>query len=279
VSRVAELWTSPLLRRATFEAILVGMLGGLVGVHVLLRRLPFLTVAISHAVFPGVVVATAIGVAPLVGALVFGWLFVGALVLFGAVTRAHGATVIGTLLAASLGIGALLQSAQVSPARNLTALLTGSVLTVSSGEVQATVLLAVVVVVVLVSLHKELVLDAFDRIGARSLGVGRGAEVVFLLALATAVVVALPTVGAILCVVACTVPALAAAQVTRSVESAMVVAAGLGALAGVVGMAISALGGVAAGAAISLTSTGLFLICFGWSRLRVTGFGAHGGGV
>ena len=55
MSRLADAFGSPLFRRAVVEAVLVGVIAGLVGVHVVLRRLPFFVTAMSHATFPGVV--------------------------------------------------------------------------------------------------------------------------------------------------------------------------------------------------------------------------------
>ena len=58
---MSELWTSPLLRRALIEAVLVGAIGGVIGVHVVLRRFSYATAALTHATFPGVVLGTVIG--------------------------------------------------------------------------------------------------------------------------------------------------------------------------------------------------------------------------
>ena len=47
-------------------------LAGVVGVHVVLRRLPFFTMAMTHATFPGVVLAALAGVSLFIGAAAFG---------------------------------------------------------------------------------------------------------------------------------------------------------------------------------------------------------------
>ena len=52
-----SLFADAYARRALVEALLVGALCGLVGVHVVLRRLSFFTMAMTHATFPGVVLA------------------------------------------------------------------------------------------------------------------------------------------------------------------------------------------------------------------------------
>jgi len=57
VSTLLESLRSPFFQRALLESVLVGAITGIVGVHVLLRRLPFFVVAMSHATFPGIVLA------------------------------------------------------------------------------------------------------------------------------------------------------------------------------------------------------------------------------
>ena len=58
----------PFMRRALVEVVLLGVLGGVVGVHVLLRRLAFVTEVVQHTVFPGIAIAFAFGQSLLVGA-------------------------------------------------------------------------------------------------------------------------------------------------------------------------------------------------------------------
>ena len=74
------------MRRALAEVVMLGILGGVVGVHVLLRRLAFLTEVVQHTVFPGIAIAFALDQSLLAGALVAG---VVAIVLytFGAAAR------------------------------------------------------------------------------------------------------------------------------------------------------------------------------------------------
>jgi ABC-type Mn2+/Zn2+ transport system permease subunit len=50
------------IERALTEAVLLGTVGGLVSVQIVLRRLPFFTLAMTHATFPGVVLAAVAGV-------------------------------------------------------------------------------------------------------------------------------------------------------------------------------------------------------------------------
>jgi len=60
------------MQRALVEAVLLGVLGGIIGVHVVLRRLEFLADALTHTVFPGMAAAFVIGGSLYVGALITG---------------------------------------------------------------------------------------------------------------------------------------------------------------------------------------------------------------
>ena len=87
MSRLVDAFGSPLFRRAMVEAVLVGVIAGLVGVHVVLRRLPFFVTAMSHATFPGVVIASTLGLSVFLGGAAFGLVVVAAVA---ACSAAHG---------------------------------------------------------------------------------------------------------------------------------------------------------------------------------------------
>ncbi len=121
--------------------MLVGALCGLVGVHVVLRRLSFFTMAMTHATFPGVVLAALVGVDLLLGS--------------GAVRRARrarrGLAVArgraatrpprsGWCSSAGFALGVALLSAQAGFTRDLSGYLVGSILTVQTGDLVKTAL-------------------------------------------------------------------------------------------------------------------------------------------
>ena len=58
------------MQRALVEMLLLSILSGVVGVHVLLRRLAFVTDALTHTVFPGLAIAFALKASLIGGALV-----------------------------------------------------------------------------------------------------------------------------------------------------------------------------------------------------------------
>lgn len=252
---------SPFFRRALVEAVLVGGLAGVVGVHVVLRRLPFFVVAMSHATFPGVVLASTLGISLFVGGTAFGLVVVAAVIALGAVRAVDDSSAIGIVLAGSFAIGVLVLSARPAASRDLSAFLVGQILTVTPADIFTTAAVAAVVLVVLGALHKELVLGAFDPAGLRALGYSTSAlDLVVLVVITVTLVTAVPAVGTLLAVALLTVPALAARQWVDRLGPMMAVAASIGAASGVIGLFLSAAWNVAAGAAIALTAAAIFVI-------------------
>jgi ABC-type Mn2+/Zn2+ transport system permease subunit len=248
-------------RLALVEAVMVGAVAGAVGVHVLLRRLPFFVVAMSHATFPGVVFGSLLGVSLFAGGAVVGIAVALLIVALGSLRQIDDSSAIGIVLAGCFALGVLVLSAQPGASRDLSAYLVGSIVTVSSGDLVTTAVVGAVLVGVLATFHKELVLGAFDPGGLTALGYpGRTLDTVVLIVVTVAMVVCVPAVGTLLAVALLTVPALAARQWTDRVGPMTVLAASLGALAGVLGLCLSAAFDIAAGGTIALTATGLFAI-------------------
>jgi ABC-type Mn2+/Zn2+ transport system permease subunit len=268
VRNLVDSLQSPLFRRALLEAVLIGALAGVVGVHVVLRRLPFFVVALSHATFPGVAIASVLGVSLFLGGTTYGLVVVAAVLVLGAGKVVDDASVIGVVLAGSFAVGVLVLSAQPGSSLDLSAFLVGSILTVTPGDILTTVVVGGVVLIGLALLHKELVLSAFDRGGARALGYRTQAlDAVVLVAVTLVTVTAIPAVGTLLAVALLTVPALTARLWTDRVGVTMAIAAGIGALSGVLGLCASAIWSIAAGGAIALATGACFAVSLGATSL------------
>jgi manganese/iron transport system permease protein len=263
VTTAAPLFSDAFARRALLEA-------GLVGVHVVLRRLAFFTQAMTHATFPGVVLAALLGVNLLAGTGLFGVLAVLAVAWLWSRPGADETSVIGVVLSAGFALGVALLSAQAGFSKDLSGYLVGSVLTVGRGDILVTAGVLVGVVLVLAAVGKELVLGAFDRGALVALGYPAGLlDIVLLLLIEATIVAAVPAVGTILSVALIVAPAATARLWTDRLGPMTAVAVGLGVFAGAAGLTISQLQNVAAGAAIALVACA----CFGLSWLLAPRYG------
>lgn len=228
------------MARALLEALLLGTVGAVCGVHVVLRRLAFLTDALQHTVFPGVAIAFLAGQSLLLGAAAAAVLSV---VLLGLTTRRPEVDHDGALALLTVGffsIGVITVSRSTSFQGDLTALLFGRLLAVDNRQLVETAALAALGIVVLVAVHKELLLRAFDPGGAAALGYRLPVlDLVLDLVVALVVVAGARAAGTMLVVGFVVTPAAAARLVCRRVPTMMVVAAGLAATCAWVGLGIS----------------------------------------
>ncbi|MBL7495357.1 metal ABC transporter permease [Frankia sp. CNm7] len=232
----------PYLTRALVELLLLGGLAAVVGVFVLLRRLAFLADALTHTVFPGVVVGFLIGgtqgIFP--GALVVAAVAAGLFTLLAATRRVAEDAALAILLTGFFALGVVLVSRRSSYTADLTAFLFGRVLTVRVADIVATAAVAVVVLAVLAALRKELLLVAFDPQGARAAGYRVAVlDLVLNLAIALVVVAAVRAVGTVLVIALIVVPAATARLLSDRFAVVTVLAAALGMAGGWIGLLVS----------------------------------------
>lgn len=266
---------APFMGRALAEVVLLGILGGVLGVHLLLRRKAFVTEALQHTVFPGIAVAFVAGQSLLAGALVAA---VASVVLLHVLTRNDRVdtdSALALLIAAFFALGVVVVSRSDSFQSSLTALLFGRVLAVDARQVIETAVLVAAGVAVLVALHKELVLGAFDPAASAAVGYPvRRLDLVLDIVVALAVVAAVRAVGTVLLVAFLVTPAAAGRLWCRRIPSMMAVAAALTAVCGWLGLAASYEASVdhgvrlAAGALVVATITAGFLVIAAVAALR-----------
>jgi len=238
---LVEPFRLPYMQRALLEVLLLGALAGVVGVFVVLRRLAFVSDALTHTIFPGVVIAHLLDRSLLLGALAFGVLTAVLLTGITSSSRRVGAdAALAILLTSFFSLGVVLVSRTRTYTADLTVFLFGRVLAVDRADLLATLALAAVVGGTLWALRKELVLRAFDPDGAAAMGYRTAAlDLVLNLLIALVVVAAVKAVGTVLVVALIIVPAAAARLLADRFATTTVLACALGALGGWLGLAVS----------------------------------------
>ena len=264
-----EPFRADFVRTGALAAVLVGVLCGAVGCLVVVRGMALLADSFAHGVLPGVAVAVLITagasgdpdrLAVLLGGLGGGVVTaVGTAAILGR-SRLREDTATAVMFVFMLALGVVLISRVSNFAVDLAAFLFGDVLGVPASELPVTAALTVAVLAALGVLYRPIVLVAFDRRRAASLGVRVGAiELATMVLLAVAVVVGFRVVGALLVLGMLIAPPAAAALLTRRLPAMMVVSALLAAVSGPLGLLLSWHLDVAAGASIVLVAVALFL--------------------
>ena len=239
---LVEPFTSPFMARALVEALLLGVLGGVVSVVVVLRRLAFVADALTHTVFPGVVIGSLVaGTGGILwGALAFAVLSAVLLTLLATNRRVTEDASLAILLTGFFAVGVVLVSRRTSYTSDLTGFLFGRILTVDRAEIAATTGIAVAVLVTLGLLGKELLLRAFDPDAAAALGYRVPVlDLVLNLLVALVVVAAVRAVGTVLVIALLVVPGAAARLLSDRLGVMTGVAVAIGALAGWLGLVAS----------------------------------------
>lgn len=247
------------MRRAALAVVAVGAVCGVLGTFVVLRGLAFMGDAMAHAIFPGVVVAYLLRVNLVVGGVVFGVLTAIGIGIVARNRRVAEDTAIGILFAGAFALGVVLISSTRAYSRDLASFLFGNILAVSPIDLWLIAGVAVLVVATVALLGKELVLVSFDRELAEAMGYPLfRLDLLLLVLIALAIVVALQAVGNILVLALLVTPSATARIITDRLWTMMVVGAGLGATSGIVGLYLSYYANVAAGGTIVLVATCLF---------------------
>jgi zinc/manganese transport system permease protein len=253
--------------RALLVIALVGALGGIVGVLVLLRRRVLFAQALTHATFPGAVVAGILGFSLQLGALLACLLLMLVLTVTGRV-RAQGAQAAsGVLLTAGFASGVLLQALNPQVPLQLDSFLFGSVLSATATDAWLAAAALAATVGALLVWGRPLVFSLFDAEGYRATGQSPAATDALLLSLITlTVIVAMPATGSILTIALLAAPAAAARNLTDSLGRLFWLSPTLGVLAGLAGLGLSRALGTSAGASVALCAAAMFVLTWAWAR-------------
>ena len=249
-------------QRALIAAILIGVLCATIGAFVVLQNLSFIGDALAHASFPGVVIASILGLNIALGGAIFG---VATALGVGWITRRSKVsldTAIGVLFAGMFALGIFLLSLQRGYTKELFGLLLGDILAVRRSDLWIIIGIGGAILLIVVALYKELVLMTFDPTAAQAQGLPTGVLHYLLLCLmAITVVISIQSVGIVLVVAMVVTPAATASLVVRSFGTMIVWGSLQGVVAATIGIYVSAyIEGVPTGSSIVLAHTAIFLV-------------------
>jgi manganese/iron transport system permease protein len=246
--------------RSLAAVILVGAVCAVIGTFVVLRGLAFIGDAISHAAFPGVVIAFLLGGAFYLGAATAAVATALAITWITRRTKLRPDTTIGVLFAGSFALGIFLYSTIEGYVGDLFAFLVGNVLAISLADLIGLAALSGLVLAVIAVFWKELLYATFDPLGSAAAGLPVSAmEYLFMVLVALAIVISLQAVGIILVVAMLVTPPATAQLLTVRFGRLLAVAVAIGVGSSVLGLYLSFWLDVASGATIVLVQSVAFV--------------------
>ncbi len=250
------------LRNALWAAVLSGVVCGIVGTYIVARRMVFLSGGITHASFGGIGIAYYLGYDPVWGALIFAILSSLGIEWGAGRGKIREDSVVGIVWSVGMAVGIIFVYLTPGYAPNLMSFLFGNILTVTVRDIWALAVLAVVLTLVATVWWRQIMYVAFDGDFARSRGVPVGAvSYIMAVFIALAVVFCIRSVGIILLISLLTVPAVIVNSLTRSFGRITVWAVIVAVIGNVIGLYISYVLDIPAGAAtIFLLALALVII-------------------
>lgn len=249
------------MQRSLIIAIIVGLLCAVVGSYLMVQRLALLGDAISHSVLPGLAIAFMLGANIYIGALIAGIVSTMAIAWIKTRSPIKEDAAMGIVFSAFFALGiTLITLIQKTQKIDLNHFLFGNILGVTSDEVRDTAIIAVLVLIVIVLLYKELLFYTFDPLGAQAAGLPvNKLNFGLMLLIALTIVASMKTVGVILVLSLLITPGATAYLLVKRLHEVMILGAFIGVISSISGMYLSYFYNLPSGPAIVLVASGFFL--------------------
>lgn len=211
------------MRRAFIAALCISIIAPCIGTTIVLKRLSAIGDATSHSAMAGVAAGLALGVNPILGAVIFSLIAVFAVEGFRKAFGRYADIAPVVVLSAGVGLTALFSGFIRSGSANLNSFLFGSIVAVSKFEMYLTVGLSLAVLIVCISLYRELFYIAFDEESARLSKVPVNTiNFIFMILTAVTVSAASRTVGALMISSLMVIPVACAMTVSKSYKMTLI---------------------------------------------------------
>lgn len=263
---LTEPLTHVFMQNALIAALCVSAVCAVLSCFVVLKGWSLMGDAISHGVFPGVVVAAFFELPYMLGAFVAGLICAFLVGFLKNHTRIKEDTLMGIVFSGMFAVG-LLGFSKMNAQQHLSHILFGNLLGVSSGQLWQMAGLSLTILAIIAVKRKDLMLYAFDSSQARIAGLR--VEVLhygLLVLLCAAIVVAMNAVGVILVVAMLISPGMTAFLLTRRFDIMLVVAVVSACLSSGIGVLLSYYLDAATGPSIVLCQGLLFVLALVYQK-------------
>jgi manganese/iron transport system permease protein len=250
------------MQRSLIVAVTVGIICSVVGTYLMVQRLAMLGDAISHSLLPGLAIAFALGVNIYLGAFMAGVLSTVIIAWIHTRSPIKEDAAMGIVLSSFFALGiVLITLIQKENKIDLNHFLFGNILGVTQDEVRDTAIIAVLVLLSVFLLYKELLFYSFDPLGAQSAGLPvhlLNSGLMILIALT--VVASMKAVGVVLVLSLLITPGATAYLLVKRLHQVMLVGAVIGILSSISGMYLSYFYNLPSGPAIVLVVSSFFTL-------------------
>lgn len=269
VNDLVSLLQFPFMQRAIAGAVLMGILGGLLGSFVTLRQLSFFSHAVGHAALVGVALGVILQLNPTWMLLPFTLIFGLVVLYFMDKTDLASDSILSIVLSGALAVGVILTSLIQGYRGNLMSVLFGDILAIDSTDLVLSLLVLVGASVFLLSTLRQQILLTLNPAVAKVQGIPvQWYRYGFVVLLSLAVAVAIKAVGVLLVNAFLVIPASCAKLMSHHFNRFLLLSVIVGCISSIAGIIVSGLFNFASGPSIVLVQFVVFLAVFGCVKLR-----------
>ncbi|CCH68280.1 ABC transporter permease protein [Richelia intracellularis HH01] len=259
----------PFIQRALIEAILMGVLGGLLGCFVTLRQLSFFSHAVGHTSLLGIVLGVMLSTNPT-------WMLLLFTVIFGVVvlylidqTDLANDSILSIILSGVLAIGLILSRLLQGYRGNLIQILFGDILAINNEDIILTVALLLISCIFLFSTLRQQILLTLNSAVAKIQGVPvQLYRYGFVVLLSLSVAIAIKAVGILLVNSFLVIPASTAKLISHHFKYFLLISIIIGSTTSITGIFVSAIFQLASGPSIVVIQFLVFLLVFSLAKCR-----------
>jgi zinc transport system permease protein len=249
------------MQRAFLAGIITALLASVIGVFVVLRRMSMVGDSLSHAALAGVAGGMLFGFYPFYGALIFSALAAILIEIIREAFKEYSEVALAVVMSGGMGLAVVLISIGKSFNEDLMSYLFGSLVAVSSQDVNIISIAGLFIIVSMVLLHRELFSITFDEEAAGLSGIPvRAVNIYFTLMTALVVALSVRVVGALLISALMVIPAAVSLQLARSFKSTFVISAIVAVFSVITGLYSSFVFDLAPGGTIVLIASIILMI-------------------
>lgn len=265
-----ELFTYGFIIRALLAGSIVAIVAPTIGIFLVLRRYSLIADTLSHVSLAGIAIGLLLGIHPLITALISSICASIGIEKLRSYTKVYGDSALAIFLSGSLAVAIVLMGFAKGFTVNINSLLFGSIVTVQINDLILIFLFAIIAIAIISLFYKELIYITFDEEGAIVSGIPtKLINLVFIVACACMVALAIPIVGVLLISALAVIPVVSALQLHKSFIMTIVLAQGMALCSVIVGIYISFYLNTSSGGTVVLVALGILCITIFTQRLLI----------
>jgi manganese/iron transport system permease protein len=250
------------MRNALMMSALVGVLCPVVGSYLIVQRMALMGDVMAHCVLPGLSIAAFFGIHRSIGAFISAMLGSFLITWIRSQSRVKVDSAMALTFSSFFALGVTLITL-LKNKLDLDSFLFGDILTVTLGDLGATAIVTVLILVGIFLCYKELLFYTFDKTGAEAMGLPvNGIHLGMMVMITLTIITSMQVVGVILVIALLVGPALTAYLLTQELHQMMGLGAAIGVASSLAGIYVSYYYNLPSGPAIVLVSSSLFLLVF-----------------